>query len=49
MILLIEALKVTAVKGFSDLSGQIVIEIEVVRYREAHSERFLRLDKVTDV
>ena len=48
MVLLIEALEISAVKRFSDLSGQIVVEVEIVCYRKAHSERFLCFYEMAD-
>jgi hypothetical protein len=48
-ILLIEALEISAVKGFSYLLCKVVVEIEIMNNSKSHSKRFLCLDKMSDV
>ena len=48
-ILLIEILKISAVKCFSDLFRQFVVKIEVMNNRKSHSKSFLGLYKMSDI
>ena len=49
MILLVETLEVVAVQSVADLLHQIVVEIQIVQNRQAHTEGFLCLDQVADI
>ena len=49
MIFLIEFLKGTVVQCLTDLFSQFVIEIEIMRNGKVHTDRFLRLDQMTNV
>ena len=46
MILLVKTLEIIAVQRVADLLHQIVVEIQIVQNRQAHTEGFLCLDEV---
>ena len=49
VILLVESLKVAAVKSLADLLCKLVVEIEVVLNCKTHTNGLLRLDKMADI
>ena len=48
-IMLIEFLVSALIECFADLFHKLVIEIEVMKYRKAHSEAFVCLEEVADI
>ena len=48
-ILLVEALEIASLQRLADLAGEVIVEIQIVGDRQAHTQGLLGLDEVTDI